>query len=174
MTAEKQRKAYGILILFIVVLLLAVQYGLLYMLRQSGRELVSLQSALAYDRGQLDSQIALSSGYDAFRGIVSEHTDAGRRFPANGALLFQALNSVMNDYNIDFVNVGSTARGQYDSDFTLQIRFSGQYYDLIKALAAIRESEFIMRLSELNVSAEGSGAVSGIMSIISLAARTES
>jgi hypothetical protein len=90
----------------------------------------------------------------------------------NGALLFQALNSVMTDYNIEFVNAGSTVGVQPGANFTLQIKFSGQYYNLVKALAAIRESGFIMRISELNVNAEGDGAVNGTMSIISTAAQS--
>ena len=92
----------------------------------------------------------------------------------NGALLFQALNSVMQDYNIEFVNAGSTVGVQPGANFTLQIRFSGRYYNLMKALAAIRESGFIMRISELNVNAEGNGIVNGTMSIISTAAQVQS
>jgi len=174
MTADKQSKAYGVLIFFVVVLLLAAQFGLRYMFKQSSEELVSLQTSLAGDKNHLNSQMSLSSRYDIFQELTRGHAGVERQFPVNGALLFQALNHVMRDYNIDFVNAGSTVGVQPGANFTLQIRFSGQYYNLIKALAAIRESGFIMRISELNVSAEGDGAVNGTMSIISTAARTES
>ena len=174
MTSEKQGKAYGVLIFFVVVLLLGAQFGLQYMFRRSSEELVSLQSSVEDDRNRLNSQMSLSSRYDAFQELVRGHTGIERQFPVDGAVLFQALNSVMRDYNIDFVNAGSTVGVQPGANFTLQIRFSGQYYNLMKALAAIRESGFIMRISELNVSAEGRGAVNGTMSIISTAAQAQS
>jgi hypothetical protein len=171
MTSEKQGKAYGVLIFFVVVLLLAAQFGLQYMFKMSSEELVFVQSSLSNDQRQLDTQMTLSSRYDIFHELAQGQVGADRQFPVNGAVLFQALNSVMTDYHIDFVNAGSTVGVQPGATFTLQIRFSGQYYDLIKALAAIRESGFIMRLSELNVNAEGDGIVNGTMSIISTAAQ---
>ena len=174
MTPEKQGRAYGVLIFFVVVLLLGAQYGLQYMFKLSSEENVSVQSSLSNDKGQLDSQMSLSSRYDAFQELTQGHSGADRQFPMNGALLFQALNSVMKDYNIDFVNAGSTVGVKPGANFTLQIKFSGQYYNLMKALAAIRESGFIMRISELNVNAEGDGAVEGTMSIISTAAQAQS
>ena len=174
MTAEKQSKAYGILIFFVVILLLGAQYGLQYMFKQSSEELVSLQQTLENDKRQLDSQVSLSSRYDIFQELAQGHAGAERQFPVNGALLFQALNSVMQNYNIDFVNTTSTVGVQPGADFTLQISFSGQYYNVMKALAAIRESGFIMRISELNLSAQGNGLVSGTISIISTAARAQS
>ena len=155
MTPEKQNKAYGILIFFVVVLLLGAQFGLQYMFKQSSEELVSVQESLETDKRQLNSQMSLSSRYDIFQDLAQGHSGNERQFPMNGALLFQALNAVMMDYNIDFVNAGSTVGVLPGANFTLQIRFSGQYYNLVKALAAIRESGFIMRISELNVTAEG-------------------
>ena len=172
MTAEKQGRAYGVLIFFVVVLLLGAQFGLQYMFKQSSEELMSLQSSLSNEKGQLDSQMSLSSRYDSFQALTQGYSGADRQFPVNGALLFQALNSVMKDYNIDFVNAGSTVGVQPGANFTLQIKFSGQYYNLMKALAAIRESGYIMRISELNIAAEGDGAVNGTMSIISTAAQS--
>jgi hypothetical protein len=80
----------------------------------------------------------------------------------------------MKDYSIDFVNAGSTVGVKPGANFTLQIKFSGQYYNLVKALAAIRESGFIMRISELNLNAEGHGTVNGTMSIISTAQQPQS
>jgi|GEM_PF-3093084 len=172
MTAEKQSRAYGVLIFFVVVLLLGAQFGLQYMFKQSSEELVSIQSSLSNDKRQLSSQRSLSSRYDVFQELAQGTAGTERQFPVNGALLFQALNSVMKDYNIDFVNAGSTVGVNPGANFTLQIRFSGQYYNLIKALAAIRESGYIMRISELNVNAEGNGLVNGTMSIISTAAQS--
>ena len=172
MTADKQGKAYGVLIFFVVVLLLGAQFGLQYMFKQSSEELVSLQYTLSNEKNQLNSQTSLSARYDIFQELAEGHAGTERQFPVNGALLFQALNDVMSDYNIDFVNAGTTVGVLPGATFTLQIRFSGQYYNLIKALAAIRESGFIMRISELNVSAEGDGAVNGTMSIISTAAQS--
>ena len=174
MTPEKQSKAYAVLIFFVVLLLLGAQFGLQYMFRQSSEELVAMQTSLENSKRELNSQMSLSSRYDEFQALVLGQTSTERQFPVNGALLFQALNAVMMNYNIEFVNAGTTVGVLPGATFTLQIRFSGQYYNLIKALAAIRESGFIMRISEFNVNAEGNGTVSGTMSIISTAAQAQS
>ena len=171
MTADKQSKAYGVLIFFVVILLLGSQFGLQHMFKQSSAELSSFQQSLARDRNQLNSRMSLSERYDAFQARANEHAGADRQFPVNGAELFRALNSVMQSYNIEFFNNSTTAGVQPGAPFILQISFSGRYYNLMKALAAIRESGFIMRIEEINLSADGDETVSGTMSIRSIAAQ---
>ena len=169
MTAEKQGKAYGVLMFFVVVLLLAAQGGLQYIFRQSSEELVSLSTSLASDKRNLTSQRSLSDRYKSFQALAQGYTGTDRQFPINRRELFTALSDVLRDYSIEFTNSSPNAGVQPGAAFTLTIAFSGEYYKVMKALAAIRESGYIMRISEIRLKAVGSGNVSGTMSIVSTA-----
>jgi hypothetical protein len=166
---EKQHKAYGILIFFVVVLLLGAQYILQYTLRQASDELISVKTTLSSDERTLNAQRSLNERYKTFQQIVSGQAGSDRKFPVNGRELFTALANVLTDYNIEFTSNSTTAGVQPGGSFTLQIAFNGQYYNVIKALAAIRESSYIMRISQLNLAAEGNGVVKGTMNIVSTA-----
>jgi hypothetical protein len=169
MAPEKQQRAYGILMFFAVVLLLGAQYVLQYTLRQASDELVNVKTELASDDSTLNAQRSLNERYKTFQQIVSGHAGTDRKFPVNGRELFTALSNVLQVYDIEFTSNSTTAGVQPGGSFTLQIAFNGQYYNVIKALAAIRESSYIMRISQLNLGAEGSGIVRGTMSIVSTA-----
>jgi hypothetical protein len=168
-TLEKQHKAYGLLMFFVAVLLLGAQFVLQYTLRQANDELVSVKTSLSSDERTLSEQRSLNDRYKTFQQIVSGHTGTDRKFPANGRELYTALDNVLRDYDIEFTNSSPNAGVQPGAGFTLQISFSGRYYNVIKALAAIRESSYIMRISQLNLSADGSGIVRGSMNIVSTA-----
>jgi hypothetical protein len=91
-------------------------------------------------------------------------------FPANPLELFTTVGSVLQDYSVDFTNSTSNLTVKPGENFTLSINIlSGQYYNLMKALAAIRENNYIMRINELRLNADGGGLVKGSMSIISTA-----
>jgi hypothetical protein len=154
---------------FVVVLLLAAQFVLQYTLRQASDELVSVKTSLSSDERTLNSQRSLNERYKTFQQIVAGQAGTDRKFPVNGRELHEAVSSVLSDYSIEFDSNTSNVGVQPGAAFTLQITFSGQYYNVIKALAAIRESSYIMRMSELNLTAEGGGAVRGTMSIVSTA-----
>jgi hypothetical protein len=166
---EKQHKAYGILMFFAVVLLLGAQFVLQYTLRQSSDELVSTNTSLSSDERTLNAQRSLNERYNTFQRIVSGQAGTDRKFPIDGHELYTALSNVLHDYTIEFTNSSPNAGVQPGASFTLQITFSGQYYNVIKALAAIRESGYIMRISQLNIEAQGAGVVSGTMNIVSTA-----
>jgi hypothetical protein len=154
---------------FVVVLLLGAQFVLQYTLRQASDELVSVKTSVASDERTLNAQRSLNGRYKTFQQAVAGHTGADRKFPVNGRELYTALANVLHDYSIEFTSSSSNAGVQPGAGFTLQIAFSGRYYNVIKALAAIRESNYIMRISELNLAAEGSGIVKGAMNIVSVA-----
>jgi hypothetical protein len=166
---EKQHRAYGILMFFAVVLLLGAQYVLQYTLRQASDELVSAKTTLSSDERTLNAQRSLNERYKTFQQIVAGQAGTDRKFPVNGRELFTALSNVLQVYNIEFTNSSPNAEVQPGAGFTLQITLSGQYYNVIKALAAIRESSYIMRISQLNLRADGNGVVRGTMSIVSTA-----
>jgi hypothetical protein len=154
---------------FAVVLLLGAQFVLQYTLRQASDELVSVKTSLSSDERTLNAQRSLNERYKTFQQVVSGHTGTDRKFPIDGIELYTALSNVLTLYDIEFTSGTSTAGVQPGAGFTLRITFSGQYYNVIKALAAIRESSYIMRMSELNITANGAGSVSGTMNIVSTA-----
>jgi hypothetical protein len=167
MTADKQQKAYGMLMFIAVVLLLAAQFGLQYIFRQASEELISVRTSLTTDQRTLNSQRSLSDRYKSFQLLTAGYSGVDRQFPINGRELFTALDAVMSVYNIEFTNSTPNAGVQPGTPFTLQIVFNGQYYNVLKAIAAIRESNYIMRISDLKLNAEGNGTVRGSMSIVS-------
>ncbi|MDR1651034.1 MAG: hypothetical protein LBR87_04540 [Synergistaceae bacterium] len=169
MTPEKQQKMYGVLMFFSVVLLLAAQFVLQHTLRGASEQLISLQSSLAQDQKQLGAQRSLSERYAVFERLATGQGGTERQFPLNGRELFTALAAVLTNYQIEFTNTSPNREVQPGGNFVLTIRFKGPYYNVIKALAAIRESHYIMRMSELRLNAVGGGVVEGNMSIVSTA-----
>lgn len=169
MTPEKQRRAYGLLIFFAVALLLGAQFALRYTLERARDELVSAKTPLSSEDRTMSARRSLNDRYKLFQQVVSGHAGTDRKFPVNGRELYTALDEVLRVYDIDFTNSSPNAGVQPGAGFTLQITFSGRYYDVMKALAAIRESGYLMRISELKLAADGAGGVRGTMNIVSVA-----
>ena len=71
MTPEKQQRAYGLLMFFVVMLLLGAQFVLHYTLRQSSDELISVKTSLSSDERTLNAQRSLNERYKTFQQIVS-------------------------------------------------------------------------------------------------------
>jgi hypothetical protein len=168
-TAEKQHKMYGILICAVVILLLAAQYILQRTLQQASEELISIRTSLSSEESMLNSQRSLSDRLKSFEVLASGQGGSERLFPANPRELFAAVGRVLQDYSVEFTQSSSNLTVKPGENFTLSISFSGQYYNVMKALAAIRENNYIMRINELRLNAEGGGLVRGSMNIVSTA-----
>ncbi|MDR1137124.1 MAG: hypothetical protein LBK91_02265 [Synergistaceae bacterium] len=169
MTAEKQHKMYGVLMFVVVLLLLAAQYVLQYTLQQASEQLVSIRTSLSSEHSMLNSQRSLSERFKSFEILASNQGGSDRQFPENPREFFTALGNVMSDYSISFSSSSTNLTVKPGENFTLSISLNGQYYNVMKALAAIRESNYIMRINELRLSAEGGGSIQGTMNIVSTA-----
>jgi hypothetical protein len=169
MTAEKQHKLYGVLMFFVIILFLGAQYLLQYTLKDASERLVSVRTSLASEKKTLDSQKSLNERYKSFELLASGQGGTERQFPENASELFIALDRVLKEYQVEFTNSSPNSNIQPGGSFVLSISFTGPYYNVIKALAAIRESEYIMRITELKLNAQGSGVVKGTMNITSTA-----
>ncbi|MDR3280835.1 MAG: hypothetical protein LBT23_10010 [Synergistaceae bacterium] len=167
MTPEKQHKMYGVLMFFVVVLLLAAQVMLQYTLKGASEQLVSIRTSLAEDQKKFSSQRTLNERYQPFKSLATGHNGTERQFPVNGRELYAALDAVMKHYSIEFTNNDTNNQGS--GNFTLSVSFTGSYYNVIKALAAIRESQYIMRISDIRISAAEGTTVRGSMNIFSTA-----
>jgi hypothetical protein len=168
-TAEKQQKMYGILMIAVVILLLAAQYILQYTLRQASEQLVSIRTSLSSEHSMVNSQRSLSERLKSFEVLASGQGGSERLFPENPRELFTAVGNVLQDYSVEFTQSSSNLAVKPGENFTLSISFNGQYYNVMKALAAIRENNYIMRINELRLNADGGGLVKGSMSIVSTA-----
>jgi hypothetical protein len=78
----------------------------------------------------------------------------------------------MKDNGLEHTNRSSSSGVEPGGVLQLQISFSGPYYGVLKALAALRECEYAMRISDFRVNAEADGKVSGSMTILSNAKRS--
>jgi hypothetical protein len=168
-TAEKQHKMYGVLMVAVVILLLAAQYILQRTLQQASEELISIKTSLSSEQSMLSSQRSLSERLKSFEVLASGYGGSERLFPENPRELFAAVGGVLQDYSVEFTQSSSNLTVKPGENFTLAISFNGQYYNVMKALAAIRENNYIMRINELRLNAESSGAVRGSMNIVSTA-----
>jgi hypothetical protein len=172
MTAEKQHQIYAGLAVVAVILLLGIQFALQYMYRQASEQLINGATQLATSQRNVQNRQKLTSRYKTFKAAATQQTGADRDFPASGRELYMAIAGVLSNYRIDFTNASSTQQVKPGGSFTLSINFKGQYYDVLKALAAIRDGVYIMRVSEFNVAADGQGLVHGTMKIVSTARKS--
>jgi hypothetical protein len=168
MTPEKQSKLQGILVFFTVVLLLAGQFILQRTLRDASEQLVSVSTSLTAERRTMASRSSLLDRYNSFSLIAASQGGMGKQFPVNASEFYTALDKVLKDNGVDFTqsnpNQGDTPDG---GNFTLAVNFNGPYYNVIKALAALRESQYFMKISDLRIGAAAEGSVTGSMSIVS-------
>lgn len=169
MTAERQHTLYGVLMFFVVVLFLVAQFVLQHTLRSASEELASVSGSLATERQTAESRRLLVERYKSFESLALNYTRAERVFPVNARELFTALDKVLKDNSMDFTSRNPAAQYAPGSPVELQITFNGPYYGFMKALAALRENEYVMRIANLAIDADadGQGQIRGTMSIIS-------
>jgi hypothetical protein len=90
-------------------------------------------------------------------------------YPSNPRELYTMVDNVLKANSIEFTNNSSSSETIPGGEITLQINFSGPYYGLMKALAAFRDSQYIMRLGDFNLTGLDDGMVTGTMTILSMA-----
>lgn len=170
MTQGKQQKAIGVVAIIAVLLLLAAQFILQHLYRSTQDELFDLRGQLEQVTKQVNSTNALVAKYRVFEVLASPRPDQPERiFPAAGSELYGAIERSLKAYDLEYTNRSQGIPNQKTKQITLQIDFKGSYYNVLRALAAIRESEYVMRISSLKLEAENDGNVSGSMTVLSVA-----
>jgi hypothetical protein len=169
MKTQKQQRLYGILVAITVVLLLVAQFLLQYALKGTSRELVAAKDNLLMLRQSINSKTSLVEKYKQFEIVVSNPNAPERGYPQNGSELYAILDKSLGDNGVDHSNTSPTSGTPPGGELRLQITFNGSYYSVLKALAAMRESPIVMRISAFRIDATNEGQVSGTMTVLSTA-----
>lgn len=169
MTADRQQKLYGFLLIILVIGLLAVQYFMQLGFGSDVDDLASIKGVVQTEKRAVDSKRTLVNQYKALQGIISNTSKFDKRFPENAILLYASIDQIMRGNSIELVNQSQNANAGPNQDIRLQISFKGGYYSFLKALAALRDSDYAMRIAELRIISESPGAVSGTLVIVSRA-----
>lgn len=166
MTTEKQKKTYAVLLSIVVVLLLAAQFFLQRTFETTGAELARVSGNLEALKKTSDARYVLLEKYKSFESQTAASGESARVFPENALELFAVVDRAMKDNFLEHTNRSSSG-AEPGGVLQLQIAFSGPYYGVMKALAALRESEYVMRISEFRITAGTDGKVSGSMTVLS-------
>jgi hypothetical protein len=170
MTAEKQKKTYIFLLSLIVILLLAAQFFLQYTFKNTSAELARRRGSLDALKKTADARYALLDKFKSLEALAATPGNATRSFPENALELFAVVDRTMKDNGLEHTNRSpSSGTEELGGVLQLQISFSGPYYGVLKALAALRECEYVMRISDFRITAGAGGKVSGSMTILSSA-----
>ncbi|MDR1885332.1 MAG: hypothetical protein LBQ56_03595 [Synergistaceae bacterium] len=168
MKAQKQQRLYGVLVGITVVLLLAAQYILQYTFTSVSVELATVSESLDGLKKSAVSKSGLVDKYKQFE-MTAGPSNQSKTYPENGRELYEVLDAVLNEHNIGHDNKSYTGGTAPGGVLQLQITFNGPYYGLLKSLAAIRESRYVMRISDFKISAKENGQVEGSMTVLSTA-----
>lgn len=171
MITESQKRTYIVILTVIAIALVAAQYLL-------ARELESVSEELKHERRQLetihmrnDDRRLLLERYKEFSALVSPAGHQAKVFPTSALELFTVIDAAMKENHVEHTNRSGSGGGEAGSAIRLQLSFSGTYYSLLKSLASLRESDHIMRISDIRFNADSGEKVSGTMTVTSTARR---
>lgn len=170
---EKQRRMYFIILAVVVIILAVAQVVLERMFKESADEVVDAHTRIAELRSTAESKQELLVRYKDFEAAVTEQMGAATVFPANAMEMFTAVDAVMKEYHIEHTNSSSSSGTAAGGIMQLHISYSGEYYDLLKALADLRSGEYAMRISDFRINADEQGKVSGTMTVLSIVGGAE-
>lgn len=169
MSNEKQKKSYVLLLALVVVLLIAAQVFLERTFRNTSAELASARGSLAAAKRTAEDRNTLLDKYKTFESRSTTPGKSERIFPENALELFSVVDRAMKDNRLEHTNRSSSSGTKPGGVMQLQISFNGPYYGVVKALAALRESNYVMRISDFRITAQADGKVTGTMTILSTA-----
>ena len=169
MTSEKQRRNYTILVAVVVLLLLGGQFWLQREFDKSQSQLDRLSNELASQRKTVETRSALLEKYKSFEALATGPSRPQLTYPENALELFAVVDKALKDHGLEHTNRDPSNETAPGGVLQLQISFSGPYYGLLKALAALRESEYVMRVSDFSIAASENGRISGTMTVLSTA-----
>jgi hypothetical protein len=159
------------MIIVTVILLIVAQSVLLFTFKTASEDLATVRSQLNSLKKTQDERLKLVKEYTGFELIASRPGRQDALFPATELDLYTMVDRVLTANGIEHTNrTASREKTPPGGEMRLDITFSGPYYNILKALAAFRDEEFVMRVSEFNISSgQSDGAASGSMTIVSKA-----
>jgi hypothetical protein len=156
------------LIAFTVILLVLAQFLLLSTLKKVTNDLVSVKRDIVNKNKTLNDRNVLMSGYTKFMESLQLPGNRDAIFPATELELYNMIENIMISRSIEHTNSsasgGNNAPG---SELRLRITFNGSYYNILKLLAELRATPFVIRVADFSVSGQNDGKISGTLTIIS-------
>jgi hypothetical protein len=169
MAPQKQHMFYGVLVTLTVLLLLLAQYLLMDTFKSAAAQLASTRVDLTDVKRVADGRRAMVEKYKTFELAASNPNRPEQLYPVNALELYSVIDKALKDNSIEHTNKSSSSATTPGGIFQLDITFNGPYYAIMKALADIRASEYVMRVSDFNITAQTEGRVTGTMTILSRA-----
>jgi hypothetical protein len=142
---------------------------LLYTFKSVNAELVSVSGQLVEQTRVLEERKGLNQDYKNFEEKAPNMEKLKTSYPSNPRELYTMVDNVLKANSIEYTNNSSSRDTVPGGEIILQINFTGPYYGLMKALAAFRDSQYIMRVGDFNVTGTDDGMVTGTMTILSMA-----
>jgi hypothetical protein len=166
MKMEKQQRVTVVLIVFTAALLLIAQFLLLFTLRTMGSDLKDAKDQVAGLTRTNEERQQLSNSYKKFEEYVASSSKQ-KNFPVSALELYTMIDSVLTNYGIEHTNQASTAVTTPGAELRLTITFRGSYYNILKALASLRDAPIVLRVDTFTITAQPDGRTSGSFVLVS-------
>ena len=170
--SERMRKILTFLAFVLLVVLVAAQYFLQQELIAVNTQLQSTRSSAKELSRTSESRALAVSAYKALTGDAPEEL---YQRPENAVQFYSTVDEVLRQYGL--VHSGITPQAGTDPlELGLSVEFSGPYYGFLKAMAALRQSPYLMKTTTLTLtyykgagkdSLPGEGNITGKMTIVS-------
>ena len=170
--SERMRKILSFLAFIMLVLLAAAQYYLQQQLIAVSAQLQSTRSSAKELSRNSESRALAVSAYKALTGDAPGEL---YQRPENAVQFYGTVDEVLRQYGL--VHSGITPQPGTDPlELGLSVEFSGPYYGFLKAMAALRQSPYLMKTTTLTLtyyvakgkdSLPGEGNITGKMTIVS-------
>ena len=159
-----QMRMYALVATVLVVLLLVVQMFALRSFAAKSQEFAITKEGVTSSKSQVEAKAKLLSEYKSLKNSAPKE----KMNPESALELYTIVDKALNDNAIEHTNRSSSA-GTVEQGGALQIQidFRGSYYGLLKALAALRDAKYLMRISTFHLNGEDNGRVSGSMTVLS-------
>lgn len=173
MITESQKRTYILLLAAVAIIMIAAQYLLTRELETASEDLKQETRQLETIHMRNDDRRKLLERYKEFSSLVSPEGRQAKIFPTSALELFTILDAAMKENHIEHTNRSGSGGSEPGSAIRLQISFSGTHYGFLKALAALRESNYIMRISDIRLNADSGEKISGTMTVTSTARKAQ-
>lgn len=169
MKTQKQQRAYVLLGFVTVMLLLAAQFLSQQTLRAVSSELSSVKGNLDTMRRNVQSRSNLVLKYKELENSMLSSGRDNYIYPENANALHSVVNNVFASHGIDQTNASSSSNTVPGGILELRLTFTGPYYGVLKTLGGIRESQHLMKISDLSINSDTDTVVKGTVTILSIA-----
>lgn len=169
MKNTKQQRTFLLLGFVTVALLLVAQVLSQQTLRASTDELASEKGNVQAMKMRVTARTQLVSKYKQLEATMTSSGRENYIYPENALALYEVVDGAFALNSVEHTNRSSSQNTVPGGILELQISFKGPYYSVLKSLGAIRESQYLMKISDLTIETETNTNVKGTVKILSIA-----